>query len=208
MDSSFLTIVNVVLGLFAVYSFTKIVLRFGLPNHPARLTVYIVCFCAAIYFGMKAVVGLGVVPPFVWLKWRTLPLVAGSLALLLQVISSIGRVSALQQKVLSRLPLIAGLLFFAFFPDYADYFFAGSVLIGAAFLSVSVGKLRHQARLFFKMCLFLVIFFSLGKVNTYPVFVAGEILLLVALFYFFLFEESLAVKAMLEEFSLEEGKTA
>src|SRR6476469_4329076 len=98
MDSSFLTLVNVALGLFAIYSLVKLVIRFGLPNHPARLTIYIVSFCAAIYFSMKGAVGLGLVPPFAWLRWRTFPLVSGSLALLLQVFSTIGHISRLQQK--------------------------------------------------------------------------------------------------------------
>lgn len=208
MDSSFLTVVNVILGLFSAYSFFKIILRFGLPNHPARLTIYIVCFCAAIYFCMKAAVGLGLVPPFAWLRWRTLPLVAGSLALLLQVIGTIGSISVLQQKVLSRLPLIAGLLVFTFFPAYADYLFIASIVVGCGFLSISVGNSRHLARLFLKMGFFLLVFFGLSKMNEYWVFVAGESLLLFAMFYFFLFEEGLAIKALLEEASREQGKTA
>ncbi len=206
MDSSFLTLVNVALGLFAIYSLVKLVTRFGLPNHPARLTIFIVSFCAAIYFGMKAAVGLGLVPPFAWLRWRTLPLVCGSLTLLLQVFSTIGNISRLQQKVISRLPLIAGLLFFVFFPAYADYFFIFTVALGAVFLSISVGKARHQKRLYAKMTLFLFLFLLLSKTNIYWLFVAGESLLLVAMFYFFLFEESLGVKTMIEESS--EGMSA
>jgi hypothetical protein len=208
MDSSFLTLVNVALALFAFYSLVKLIARFGLPNHPARLTIYLVTFCAAIYFGMKAAVALGMVPPFVWLRWRTLPLVAGSLALLLQVFSIIGRISHLQQKVISRLPLIAGLLFFAFFPAYADYFFMGTVAIGGIFLSISVGKSRHQKRLYVKMSLFLLLFFIFSLTNIYWLFVVGEAFLLGAMFYFFLFEESIGVKALVEDFSNEEGTTA
>ncbi|MES2528738.1 MAG: hypothetical protein V4598_16760 [Bdellovibrionota bacterium] len=208
MDSSFLTLINVALGLFAVYSFFKLIIRFGLPNHPGRLTIYIVTFCAAIYFAMKSTVGLGFVSPFVWLRWRTLPMVAGSLALLLQVFSTAGQISNMQQKVVSRLPLIAGLLFFVFFPDYADYFFMGTVVAGGAFLSISVGKVRHQKRLFFKMCLFLVLFQVMRAFNIYWIFVLGETLLLVAMFYFFLFEESLGVKTIIEDRSHNEGMTA
>lgn len=208
MDSSFLSLVNVALGLFAIYSFVKLVWRFGLPNHPARLTIYIVTFCAAIYFGMKAAVGLSVVPPFAWMKWRTLPLVAGSLALLLQVFSTIGQMSHLQQKVVSRLPLIAGLLFFAFFPAYADYFFMFTIVLGGAFLSISVGKARHQKRLFAKMTLFLVLFQLLNMTQNYWLFVGGEVLLLAAMFYFFLFEEALGVKVLVEELAGEEGTSA
>ena len=207
MDSSFLTLVNVALGLFAIYSLVKLIIRFGLPNHPARLTIYLVSFCAAIYFGMKAAVALGMVPPFVWLRWRTLPLVAGSLALLLQVFSTVGRISHLQQKVISRLPLIAGLLFFAFFPAYADYFFMATVVIGGIFLSISVGKSRHQKRLYAKMSLFLGLFVLFSLTNIYWLFVVGDALLIGAMFYFFLFEESIGVKALIEDFSNEEGKT-
>jgi hypothetical protein len=206
MDSSFLTLVNVALGLFAIYSLVKLILRFGLPNHPARLTIYIVCFCAAIYFGMKAAVGLGLVPPFAWLRWRTLPLVTGSLALLLQVFSTIGQISQLQQKVISRLPLMAGLLFFAFFPAWADYFFIGTVTVGGAFLSISVGKARHQKRMYGKMVIFLFLFKCLSLIEVYWVFVIADAFLLGAMFYFFLFEESLGVKALVEESS--EGITA
>ena len=207
MDSSFLTLVNVALGLFAIYSTVKLIIRFGLPNHPGRLTIYLVTFCAAIYFGMKAAVVLGVVPPFAWLRWRTLPLVAGSLALLLQVFSIIGRISHLQQKVISRLPLIAGLLFFAFFPAYADYFFMGTIVISGGFLSISVGKSRHQKRLYAKMTLFLVLFLFFSMTNIYWLYVIGEAFLLGALFYFYLFEESIGVKALIEDYS-NEGKTA
>lgn len=208
MDSSFLTLVNVALGLFSIFSLVKLIIRFGLPNQPARLTVYLVAFCAAIYFGMKAFVDLGVVPPFAWLRWRPLPLVAGSLALLLQVFNTIGRFTHFQQKVISRLPLMAGMLFFAFFPAYADYFFIGTIVMGAGFLSVSVGKSRHQKRLYAKMTLFLFLFFVLGLTDIYWLFVAGDALLLAAMFYFFLFEESICVKALIEDFSNEEGMTA
>ncbi len=208
MDSSFLTVVNVALGLFAAYSFFKIIVRFGLPNHPGRLTIYLVSFSAAIYFGMKAAFGLGIVPPLVWMRWRTLPLVAGSLGLLLQVFSTVGQISQMQQKVISRLPLITGLLFFVFFPGYADYFFTGTVVVGVAFLSISVGKVRHQKRLFLKMSLFMIMFQIIQAFDIYWIFVIGEALLLVAMFYFFLFEESLGVKTIIEDRSHVEGMAA
>jgi hypothetical protein len=205
MDSSFLTLVNVALGLFAAYSLIKLIARFGLPNHPGRLTIYLVSFCAAIYFVMKAAVGLGIVPPFAWLRWRTLPLVIGSLALLLQVFGTVGRISLLQQKVISRLPLIAGLLFFTFFPVYADYFFGLMAVIGGGFLSISVGKATHQKRLYLKMIFCLVLYQGFALFNSYWPFVLGDLFLLGALFYFFLFEESLGVKVLVEEQSRAQG---
>ncbi len=206
MDSSFLTLVNVSLGIFATYSLLKVIIRFGWPNHPARLSMYLVSLCAAAFFVMKAMVGLGMLSPFLWLRWKTLPLVMGSLALLLQAITTVGAISRIQQKVISRLPLIAGLLCFAFFPQFAEYFFAASVVAGLGFLSVSVGKARHQKRLFIKMTIFLGLFQVLRLFEDYWLFVAGEALLLIAMFYFSLFEESLGLKAYLEELSLDEGK--
>ncbi len=207
MDSSFLTLVNVSLGIFSTYSLVKVLVRFGWPNHPARLTIYLVSFCAAMFFVLKAMVGLGMLSPFLWLKWKTLPLVMGSLALLLQAITTVGAISRIQQKVISRLPLMAGLLCFAFFPQFAEYFFAVAVIAGLGFLSVSVGKARHQKRLFFKMAIFLGLFQVFRLFNDYWLFVVGESFLLVAMFYFSLFEESLGLKAFLEELSLDEGKS-
>lgn len=208
MDSSFLTLVNAALGVFAVASALKLVIRYGWPGHPLRLTVYLVSTCAAFYFGMKALVGLGAISPFVWLRWRSLPLVVGSLGLLLQIVGMVGRVSLLQQKIFSRLPLMAGLLVFAFFPAWADHFLTGSLLVGMGFLSVSVGKARHQKRLYFKMALFMGASLLLSFTREYWPFVLGAVFQGLGLFYFFLFQESLTVKALVEDFSTIEGKPA
>lgn len=203
MDSSFLTwttldVVNGSLGLYAFILFVKVIIQFGLPNHPAKFTLYVVTLCASIFFVAKAAVGFGIISPWFWIKWRPLPLVAGSLALLLQVIMTIGSFSIFQQKVVSRIPLIAGLLVFAFFPTKAEFFFGLCIFVACGFLTISVGKARYQKRLFLKMTLFLVIMMALKLSGNYWMFVVGECFTFVALFYFFLFENSFGVFAVVD----------
>ena len=155
MGSSFLTAIHLGLSLYCVINFLKMLVQFGLPNHPARFTIYLVSLCASAYFVMKFLTEMNLVNAFLYMKWRALPLVAGSLALLLQVITVIGNFSQIQQKIISRIPLMMALLFFAFFSEQADYFFIGCVLVSVLFLTISVGKARYQKRMLVKMAFFL-----------------------------------------------------
>ena len=118
MGSSFLTTINVGLSLYSIILFLKSVIQFGLPNHPARFLLYLVSLCACVFFTLKALTGLGYISPIDFLRWRALPMVAGSLAMLLQVITTVGQFSMIQQKVISRIPLMAALLVYAFFPTH------------------------------------------------------------------------------------------
>lgn len=205
MGSTFLTAINVVLGLYCVIIFIKNIIQFGLPNHPARFTVYLMLLCTAAYFMMRALVDLSFMNPFDFMRWRTLPLVAGSLGLILQVIAIVGRFSHIQQKIISRIPLMGAILFFAFFAQYADWFFGASVLVAVLFLSISVGKARYQKRMLMKMTLFLGIFGLFRLINHFSLFVVGELFLFPALFYFFIFEQSCGVSAMIEEHHAQSG---
>jgi hypothetical protein len=205
MDSSFLTLVNVGLGLYATLLMIKMLIQFGLPNHPAKFTTYLVSFCATFFFGTKALVELGLVSPWFWMKWRTLPLVAGSVALLLQTIMTVGNFSLIQQKVVSRLPLIAALLCFAFFPSYAELFCGLAIAAGCIFLTVSVGKARYQKRLFLKMSLFLGLYALAQIPQVYALAILGQLLLGVSLFYFFIFENSIGVSALIDELRPVQG---
>ena len=198
MGSSFLTWLNVGLALYSGILFLKFIVQFGLPNHPARFTAYLVCLCVTAFFGMKAATDLGFLAPIYYIKWSPLPLVAGSLGLLLQVIATVGHMSLIQQKVISRLPLIAALLIFAFFPTKANWFFGLCMLASLVFLSVSVGKARYQKRAFFKLLLFLGLFGLGVLINNYWVFVFSESFLFFALFYLYIFEQSLCVSALVE----------
>lgn len=210
MDSSFLTdtaltVVNVGLGLFAAVQFLKLPMQFGLPNHPSRFTVYLVSFCAAFFFVTRAATDLGYVSPFFWMKWRTLPIVAGGVALLFQVIMSVGQLGLIQQKVFSRIPLIAALICFAFFPSWAEYFFGASLLAGLLFLSVSVGKARLQKRIFIKLCLFMGLYALIQLPQQIWLHIIGQLFLYGALFYFFVFEQTVGVSSLVDESMAEEG---
>lgn len=203
MGSSFLTTINVVLALYSLIVFLKSVIQFGLPNHPARFTLYLVLLCAVAYFSMKALAGMGQLSPLHYLHWRPIPIVAGGFGLLLQVVVSVGHFSRIQQKIISRIPLLAGIAVFAFLPGFADHFFAGCIIAMTLFLSVSVGKARYQKRMLVKMTLFLVLSFLTSLIDNYWTFVIAESFLLPAIFYFFIFEQSCGVSALVESQTAE-----
>lgn len=199
MDSSFLTVMEVGLGLYSLIAFLKLVIQFGLPNHPLRFTAYLVSLCAVISFGAQAGVDLGLIAPWFWMKWRPLPIVAGSLALLIQVVTMVGNFSLIQQKVISRLPLIAALLCFAFFPTKAEIFLALTLIAGTLFLTVSVKKVRYQKRQYLKMVFFLALFQAVNVFHLHWIWVLSQIFLFFALFYFFVFEQTFGVSALIAE---------
>jgi hypothetical protein len=100
--------------------------------------------------------------------------------------------------VISRLPLIAGLIVFAFFPTRAELFVGLSILAGGVFLTVSVGKARYQKRNFFKMSFFLALSVALTSIDHHWTQVLGELLLFPVLFYFFILEQTFGVTALIE----------
>lgn len=195
---SMLTTVNIALGLYTVVMFIKLIIQFGVPNHPIRLTAYFVTLCTSIFFVFHALVGMNLIAPWFWLKYRPLPMVAGSLALLLQVIMSGGSFTLIQQKVVSRIPLIGGLLVLAFFPTEAEIFVGIAILAGCIFYAFS-NKARYQKRALFKLALFMLLYFGLRLINQYWVLVMGELLLFFALFYLFIFEQAFAVSALVDD---------
>jgi hypothetical protein len=203
MDSSFhwspLHIVNLGLALYSLILFMKTLVQFGLPNHPMRLTIYLVSFCLSLFFIGKAFTGADFIAPWMWLKYRPLPMIAGGLTLLLQVIICIGNFSLIQQKVISRLPLIGALLCLAFFPAKAEIFLGATLVAAALFLIVSVGKVRFQKRAFFKMLFFIVLYYALRWINVYWIFVGGELFLFPAIFYFYVFQQSIGVAALMDD---------
>ncbi len=199
MDSSFLVWANVGLGVYSVFLFLKFIIQFGRPNHPVRLISYIVLLCASVYFVMLGAMELGFIHPFLWEKWRLLPLVAGGLCLLIQVIMMVGKFTLIQQKIVSRIPFIGALLCLFFFPGWGNHFFALSLAISCLFLSISVGKARYQKRQFFKMILFLSSFFISKHFYFYWSYLLGDVLLFFSLFYFSIFEQSFGVASVVSQ---------
>jgi hypothetical protein len=200
MGSTFLNAINVVLALYCMIIFFKTLIQFGLPNHPARFTLIMVLLCTTSFFVLRALTSLSIELPFDYMKWRSLPVVAGGLGLLLQVISVIGQFSHIQLKIISRIPLMGSLLFFFFFQDYADIFLIGTILVSVLFLTVSVGKARYQKRMLLKMTLFLLLYWGFRQVS-----VVAELFWFPALFYFFIFEQSYGVSAMIDEYHDHSG---
>lgn len=199
MDSSFLIGLHISLSLFACVLFIKMMIQFGLPNHPARLVSYLVGFCVTVYFLGLAATDLGFISPWHWMKWRALPLIAGSLFLLLETIILIGSFNLIQQKVISRLPLMAALLAFAFFSQYADVFAVSFLFLGGGFLIISVRKARYQKRLYLKMLFMFLIYLGLISLNYYPIYVLSQIVLFVIIFYLFLFQHSFGITALMDD---------
>jgi len=204
MDSSFLTGLHIALSLFACLSFLKMIIQFGLPNHPVRFISYVVGLCMLTYFTGLAMTDLNLIRPWIWIKWRTIPLIAGSLCLLMQTIMLIGNLNLLQQKVISRLPLMAALLSFAFFSQYVDFLVSCFILAGGLFLIISVKKARYQKRIYLKVVMMFLIFLGLTYANSYFAYVIGQIFLAFAVFYIFLFEHSFGVAALIDDYKLNE----
>ncbi len=203
MGSSFLTTINVGLSLYSIILCLKSIIQFGLPNHPARFLLYLVCFSVAGFFTLRALANFEQILPHEFIRFRTLPMVAGSLALFFQIITAIGNFSLLQLKIISRIPLMAALLVFAFFSSEADIFFAVCILACVLFFSVSVRKARYQKRIFLKMAFFLSLSGLTILVNQYWAYVLGQLFLFPSLFYFFIFEQTFGVTGIIEKFQAE-----
>jgi len=199
MDSSFLTGLHITLGLFACLLLIKMMIQFGLPNHPARFVSYLVGLCITVYFIGLAATDLNLLSPWVWMKWRSLPLIAGSLCLFFQTILLVGSFSLIQQKVISRIPVMAALICFAFFSVYADVFISCFLVIGGIILTTSVKKSRYQKRIYLKMLLIFAVHLGLNYVNHYLAYIIGQVLLFFVIFYIFLFEQSFAIAAMVDD---------
>jgi hypothetical protein len=200
MHSSFLTWVNAGLALYSTILLFKLIIQFGLPNHPSRFTSYVISLCVSAFFLLESATSLGFFSPIDWLKWRALPLVCGSLGLLFQAMMTSGQFNLLQQKIISRLPLIAGLICFAFFPSKADLFMAIAVISGSLFLSISVGKARYQKRSFLKLTFFLLLTGLCRSVDEYWVYNLGQIFLFLSLFYFYIFQHTFGISALIDDY--------
>ncbi len=199
MDSSFLTWINVGLALYSAALFLKLVIQFGLPNHPVRSISYLVSLSATAFFGMKALTGLGFLSPWFYMKWSLFPMVIAGAGLLFQVISSISQFSRIQQKIVSRLPIFSALICFGLFPTKDTVFFTATIGAGCLFLLVSKDKARYQKRTYLKMTGSLLVFGAFRFLNVYWGYVVGELFLFLALFYFYVFQQAFAVSALIED---------
>lgn len=203
MDSSFITLIDAALALYAAVSLIKLIIQFGLPNHPARFVIYLVSLCMTSFFSLKVATDFGVIDSVTFLKYRPIPLVAGGLGILMQMMTTIGRYGYIQQKIFSRVPLIGAIMVFAFFPTKADPFLGVALLAAAIIPSISVGKARYQKRMLFKMGLFFILSLIFQTINFNWSLIIGELFLFFVLFYFFILQQSFGVMALVEKFQAE-----
>lgn len=203
MGSSFMTVINIGLALYCLILLLKNIVQFGLPNHPSRFTLYLTNICVVGFFILTVLSDLGKINWEDYMRWRALPIVAGSLGLLLQVITTVGQFSLIQQKIISRIPLMGALLFFAIFPLKADVFLQSIILITVLFLSISVRNARYEKRTLLKMGLFVGLSFGVSFSSLEMIQILGRLLLFPSLFYFFIFEQSYGVAALIDQHHCE-----
>lgn len=203
MGSSFLTALEIGLGIYSLIQFFKIIIQFGLPNHPGKFSMYLVCLCVTLFFTLQALADLGLMVPLDFMRMRALLLVVGSFTFLIQLVAMMGNFSLIQQKVISRVPLILGLLVYGVMPEKADLFLIITTVLGGLFLLISRGKARYQKRLYFKMILFFILMWITYISQNYVVYVIGQIFLYPALFYFFILQKTFGVKVLVEKFQSE-----
>ncbi len=199
MDSSFLTVIHIGLVLYALVSLVKLIMKFGLPNHPSRFLSYVVCLSVFAYFMGLTATELGYVSPWSWMKFRSLPLIMGSLCLLFQVIMTISRFSLFQQKLISRMPIIGALLCAFFFQEKAGVGAGIFIFAGALFFIMASGKARYEKRQYLKMTLFLLFWIGLRSLSEYWTFMIAETFLFFILFYLYLFQEATGVSALVAD---------
>jgi hypothetical protein len=208
MGSSFLTVINLALGFYCVITFVKFIFQFGLPNHPGRFLLYLEMIAVTAYFVMQSLADFWILNPFILRKMQSFPIVVAGTGLLLQVVTCVGNFSVIQQKMISRLPLIAALLFFTFFEAYAYHFLAFSLLLMGLFLSVSVGKSRYQKRQLVKMLFFLGLACIFTSAEFSGSHILGQVLIFPTLFYFFIFQQSYGVSALVDDYMTRTGGVA
>lgn len=205
MGSSFLTAIHLGLALYCLLNFFKQLVQFGLPNDPRKFSLYLTLFCVSAFFGMQVLTDLRIMDPFFYMRWRMLPVIAGGLGILVQIVFIVAQFSHVQQKIFSRIPLIGALLVFMFSPEFSQLIFNLSFLVSVLYLAVSIKKNRYQKRMFFKMSFFLGISTILKFSNFYFLYVLGELFLFPCLFYFFIFENSLGISVLVEEHKADLG---
>jgi len=199
MDSSFNNALEIVLAVFAVLAFLKLMIQFGLPRHPLRFLIFMVSLSLIFWLCGDTAATFKVISMNQWLRWRALPLVVTGVGLLIEAISIIGNLGYLQQKVISRIPLIASLVCFAIFPQKSFLFFVLSICVGFCLLLIGKDKARYQFRLYGKMLICLILGISLKPYNLVMTGIFSYVFFFGMLVYFFLLQQSFGISALIDE---------
>jgi hypothetical protein len=158
MGSFFLSVTNLGLSFYCIFSFLKFMVQFGLPYHPLNLLVSIVLLSVTSFFSVKALLDFGLYSD-VNALWTEIALISGSLGFLIQVILLSLNLNIFLEKILSRIPIIVAILAYSFFRDSTKWFFMGSILISVFVILFFVKNARYEKRILIKMVLFLLLYF-------------------------------------------------
>jgi hypothetical protein len=199
MDSSFNNALEIMVAVFAVFAFLKLMIQFGLPRHPLRFLMFLVSLSLIFWICGDTLATCRLISMDQWIRWRSLPLVTTGVGLLIEAISIVGNFGHLQQKVISRIPLIASLVCFAIFPQKSFPFFVLSVCVGFCLLLVAKDKARYQFRLYGKMLICLVFATSLRSCNLVMTEIFSYVFFFVMLIYFFRLQQSFGISALIDE---------
>ncbi len=199
MDSSFLIWPSFVLGLFSLLLFGKMLFQFGTPKHPLKFFAYTITLSWTLLWVGASLVQVDIIDMMTWERMRAVFLLWPALGLFMQMVSQLGEFSPVQQRIMTRFPILGSLVALAFMPQWVPYLVGFFLLLVLASFFVQVGKYRQHKRVFIKFLFFLI----LAGTSIYLPEVFRPWFLMVVLlasgFYFFLLQNLFCVTAHLEQ---------
>lgn len=204
MDSSFLIWPSFVLGLVSLLLFGKMLIQFGLPKHPLKFFAYSITLSWTLLWIGASLVQLDVMDMNTWTRWKAVFLLWPALGLLMEMISQLGQFSLIQQRLMTRFPIIGSLVALSFMPQWVPFLVGFFLLLVLAIFFIQVGRFRYHKRLFIK---FLFLLAMTGLSPFLPEVFRPWYLMVVLLgsgIYFFLLQNTFCVTAHLEQYEAKE----
>jgi hypothetical protein len=209
MGSSFLTVLHSGLALFAGLAFFKLIIQYGRPNHPLKVISYLTTFAVFLLILGDPLADLGFISAWDWIKWQTLPLMASCFGLIFEIIMVLGGFNQLQQKIMTRLPLLAALLGYTFLKEHLQIIIPVTLILCLFLLIFSTKNLAFFRRVFIKMTIMLGLSSLLLNYGAWNFQWLRAILLYFSFFYFYLYQQGLAAISLVDSFhndQMEETK--
>lgn len=205
MDSSFLIWPSFVLGLFSLLLLGKMIIQFGVPKHPLKFFAYTITLSWTLLWVGASLVLLDVMDLQTWARFKAVFLLWPALGIFMEMMSQLGQFSPIQQRLMTRFPIIGSLMALAFMPEKVPYLVGFFLLLVLAIFMFQVGKFRYHKRLYIKFLFFL----SLSGISYFlPEVFRPWFLMVVLLFsaiYFFLLQNTFCVTAQLEQIEAKES---
>ena len=204
MDSSFLIWPSFVLGLFSLLLLGKMIFQFGVPKHPLKFFAYSITLSWTLLWVGASLVQLDWIDMLTWERMRSVFLLWPALGLFMEMVSQMGQFSQVQQRLLTRFPIIGSLVALAFMPQWVPFLVGFFLLLVLTIFLIQVGKFRYHKRIFIKFLFFLGL--ATASAQLPEVFRPWFLLMVlcVAGFYFFLLQQTFCVTAHLEQ--IESGE--